>query len=444
MNSTPMLLQLSSFATLSRTRCAGAAADATLMWRRILTLALVAAAAAVATSTGMGPGTARAGVFEQIGKEVNEIFERASPSIIKVRSEGALTLAGSGFFIDDKGTILTADAILGANSIVTVDYKGARMRAEVLGRDRRSGMAMLRIEAAGTPALSFAKSPNIGPGIAVVIIGYPLNMSVAPCFGFMSGADYQYMGRTFATSHLRAAVPILPGQVGGPMLDTHGEVIGMVITAIGDGKGVYVLPSAAMTKIVSDFQHFKEARHAWVGVGVMEKKGGDGRPRIAISHLYDNTPALTSGLKPGDEVLRINARTILSAGDVLDASFYCQVGQPITVTVLREGKEITVEFTAEARPTSMPAVALGIAPQPQSAPLPPGPASTNGAAGIETTPEGTTLPAPGTSPGASPGASSATVPPGTPGAGSAPIPQATLGEGGTIPISSTTNAAETK
>ncbi|PTY06836.1 hypothetical protein DB346_00860 [Verrucomicrobia bacterium LW23] len=401
---------------------------------------LMALLAGGASLSLLSPATAAAGVFEEIGKEVNEIYQRTRPGILKVRSEGMVTLAGSGFFIDDKGTILTADAILGANQVITVDYNGVRMQAQVLGRDRRSGIAMLRIDAQNTPALTFGKAADLGPGRAVIIIGYPLNMAAAPSFGFISGVDFRYMNRIFATSHIRAAVPIMAGQVGGPMLNTSGEVVGMVITAIDDGRGVYALPSEAMTKMVGDFRQFKEGRHGWVGVGVVERKGEDGRSHISISHLYDGTPALTSGLKPGDEVLRINNRPISTAGDVLDASFFSQVGQDITVIVSREGKEVTCQFTVEARPTAMPAVAAGT-------PAPGG--STPAPASQEAVPGESSTPAP---PGEGSGSQNSrpqTGPTGRIATGpDAPAAPATGGttDGGVMPISGngSTNAAPEK
>lgn len=298
-------------------------------------------------------------VFDAIGQEVNNIFEKTRPAIVRVRSEGdELTMSGTGFFIDDKGTVLTAAPILGENVVASVEVNGTWVSAKILGRDLRSGVAVLQIPQSATPFVTLGASAQLKSGLAVVAIGYPRNLPVAPSFGFVSGFDFRYLDRYFPTTHIRASIPITPGQVGGPLLNTKGDVVGLLVTAIDEGRSVYALPIEAAVKVIADFKKYGVARHGWVGVGVKEVDNGHaGLRAVEITQLFGDTPAAQSGLEPGDKVIKIGARPITCPADVLDASFYSQVGQETNVTVLRDGKTLVYKFVVQERPTAMPTVA---------------------------------------------------------------------------------------
>lgn len=300
-----------------------------------------------------------ASVFDAIGEEVSSIYEKSRPAIIRVRSEGPeLTMAGTGFFIDDKGTVLTAAPILGDNVVASVEVNGNWMSAKILGRDSRSGVAVLQIAQGMTPYLSFGNSSQLKSGLAVMAIGFPRNLPAAPTFGFVSGFDFRYLDRYFPTTHIRASVPIAPGQVGGPLLNTKGEVVGLLVTAIDEGRSVYALPIEAASKIIDDFKKNGMARHGWVGVGVEEVEDNHSGVRaVKISQLFEDTPAYLSGLSLGDVVIKIGNRPISCPADVMDASFFSQVGQETSVTVQRDGKQLVYKFVVQERPSAMPTVA---------------------------------------------------------------------------------------
>jgi serine protease Do len=313
------------------------------------------------------PGCSRsANVFDAIGEEVNSIYEKSLPSIVRVRSEGPeLTMAGTGFFIDDKGTVLTAAPILGDNVVASVDVNGTWLNAKILGRDTRSGVALLQIAQGMTPYLNFGNSAQLKSGLAVMAIGFPRNLPAAPTFGFVSGFDFRYLDRYFPTTHIRANVPIAPGQVGGPLLNTKGDVVGLLVTAIDEGRSVYALPIEAAAKIIADFKKNGVAKHGWVGVGVeVIADSHDGARGVKISQLFEDTPAYLSGLELGDVVTKIGARSISCPADVMDASFFSQVGQETNVTVVRDGKQLVYKFIVQERPSAMPTVAQKHRPQP--------------------------------------------------------------------------------
>lgn len=315
---------------------------------------------ATANSTPLTPSVPNApmpaggGVFDQIAAEVSGVYEQAAPTVVRLRAvDGAEQLAGTGFFIDGQGTILTAYAVVGQADSVTVEVNGRTFSAKILGRDPRSGVAVLKIPATQTPHLALGEGMRLRPASAVVSVAFPYDLKAEPTFGFVAGFDVKYLTRFFATTHLRANLPIKPGQIGGPLLDSQGKVVGVLMLEIDEGKACYALPIEAASKVAADIQKYGEPRHGWMGVGVMPDRSRPERGApVFVDRLYKGTPAEKSGLKMGDEVISIGGRSVREPSDILDAAFFSEVGGKVPVKVKRDGKEQIFTITVSARPDS--------------------------------------------------------------------------------------------
>jgi serine protease Do len=290
--------------------------------------------------------------FQAIGEEVNSIFEKARPAVVQVEAgDNGFVLGGTGFFIDDQGTVLTSSSIIGSNTSVRVTVNGLPLDAHIIGNDPRSGLAMLRVSDPGCPFLTLGHSTDLKTGYSVLTVGYPLNLPVSPSQGLVSGFDVRYLNRFFCTTHIHANVPISPGQVGGPLLNSHGEVVGLVVPSPDDGRSIYALPVEAIEKIMSDFAQYGRARHGWVGVTVVEVPDTDHDGRtVRVLEAVPGTPASKSGIRPGDTVMRIDSREVYRPADVLDASFFSDVGGTMNVVVRRNEKLLTYSFAVIERP----------------------------------------------------------------------------------------------
>ena len=294
------------------------------------------------------------GVFDRIAAEVSGVYEQAAPTVVRLKAtDGPEQLAGTGFFIDGQGTILTAYAVVGQASDVSVEVNGRTFPAKILGRDPRSGVAVLKINANQTPHLQFGEGMRLRPASAVVSVAFPYDLKAEPTFGFVAGFDVKYLTRFFATTHLRANLPIKPGQIGGPLLDSQGKVVGVLMLEIDEGKACYALPVEAAAKVAGDIQKYGEPRHGWMGVGVMPDRSRPERGApVFVDRLYKGTPAEKSGLKAGDEVISIGDRPVREPSDILDAAFFSEVGGKVPVKVKRDGKEQIFTITVSARPDS--------------------------------------------------------------------------------------------
>ena len=336
-------------------------------WRSKGALCLLFAAIPLA-SLVLSPDVVRASdAFQLTGDEASAVFDKAKAAVVQVRSgDKGLVSAGSGFFIDDQGTVLTSSSIVGDNTSARVVINGVEMDAKILGNDARSGLTMLQIAYGASPALPLAHASNLQTGDGVVAIGYPMNLPVASSQGPVCGFDASYLARLdastapkgsvaalerFATTHIHANVAISPGQIGGPLLNSHGEVIGLVATSPDAGRSIYALPVEAIAKVMSDFSQYGRARYGWVGVNVMEEHDAarDGRT-VRVVQVMPGAPASESGVAVGDTLMRIDAREIYRPADVLDASFFSQIGSTMKVVVRRDDKLFTYSFGVIERP----------------------------------------------------------------------------------------------
>jgi serine protease Do len=355
-------------------------------------MGLVLAAIPLA-SVAIVPGVAAASdAFQLSGDEASAVFDKAKAAVVQVRAgDKGLVNAGSGFFIDDQGTVLTSSSIVGDNTSARVVINGVEMDAKILGNDSRSGLTMLQIAYGASPALPLAHASNLQTGDGVVALGYPMNLPVASSQGPVCGFDASYLTRLdsslsskdsvaalerFATTHIHANITISPGQVGGPLLNSHGEVVGLIATSPDDGRSIYALPVEAIAKVLSDFNQYGRARYGWVGVNVMEVHDASHDDRtVRVVQVMPGAPASESGIRAGDTVMRIDSREVYRPSDVLDASFFSQVGSTMNVVVRRDDKLFNYSFAVIERPenptapvTGHPATANHIADSPEKSP----------------------------------------------------------------------------
>src|ERR1700720_3962225 len=218
-----------------------------------------------------------------ISREVKDVFERAAKAVVKIHATDRMgALSGTGFFIDPTGTLYTAYSVGGEADNVSVEFKGKKYPARQLLADLRSGIAILKIDAA-TPTLPIGKSEELEIATPVVAIGYPLDLSETPCFGMIGGFDRKCLGGYFPTTHLRVNLPPQRGEGGAPLLNLKGEVVGILLYSLENNSSCYALPIDAAEKIRSDLARFGEARHGWIGARVKEAANAVGGSRAETS-----------------------------------------------------------------------------------------------------------------------------------------------------------------
>jgi serine protease Do len=292
-----------------------------------------------------------------ISREVKSIFERCGKAVVKIHAvDEHSELSGTGFFIDPAGTIYTSYSVGGEADNFTVQFEGKKYRATQLMADLRSGIALLKVDAA-TPFLPIGKSAGLGLATPVVAVGYPLDLPESPSFGMVAGFDRKYLGRYFSTTHLRVNLPTQRGEAGAPLLNFQGQVVGILVSSVEGGSACYALPIDAAEKIRRDYIRFGDARHGWMGIDVQEAENSAAGSSAEMTKIQENAPAAGSGLQAGDILLQVGNTPVHEPEDVIDASFFLTAGDPVPITVMRGNEKLT--FTIQAGSTKPEAMALG-------------------------------------------------------------------------------------
>jgi S1-C subfamily serine protease len=308
--------------------------------------------AAVCCSSASRAFAAEEQSASSISRQVKDIFARCAKAVVKIHAIDPYgKLCGTGFFVDPTGTLCTAYSVGGEADNFTVEFNGKKLPARQIVADVRSGLAMLKIDGV-TPALPIGKSDELEVATPVVTIGYPLDLGETPNFGMIAGFDHKYLGRYFSTTHLRVNATTQRGEMGAPLLNLKGEVVGIVVSGLENGSSCYAVPIEAAEKIRSDFVRFGEVRHGWIGVNVTEAQASVEGSRAEITDISTTTQANDSGLRPGDILLQVGKVKVREPEDVLDASFFLTAGDVVPITVARNGEKLTLEVQADFHPAS--------------------------------------------------------------------------------------------
>ena len=297
-------------------------------------------------------------IFKAISGEVESIFSKCKDAVVRVEGTDLFgPTEGTGLFIDPAGTIYTQYSVAGQSWNLTVEFAGKRYPAQCLVADPRSGTTILKIDASQTPFLPIGRSSNLRIASPIVVIGYPMDLPVTPTFGLIGGFDQRIFGRYLPTTHIRASVPVQPGEQGAPLLNAKGEVVGILAGQLDYGAVCLGLPIQAAEKVRSDYLRFSDVHPGWLGVIAEPAAGDEDGGSVTVTQVAGDSPAAKCGLKEGDVLTRLGDTPIRRFADLRDASFFLSADQKVSIVVRRGDEQITLEAQADDPPDSRPAVA---------------------------------------------------------------------------------------
>jgi serine protease Do len=294
-------------------------------------------------------------IFQAISGEVSSIFSKCKDAVVRVEATDLYGVhEGTGFFIDPAGTIYTQYSVAGRSWDLTVKFADKKYPAQCLVADRRSGTTILKIDASQTPFLPIGRSAELRIASPIVVIGYPMDLPVTPSFGLVGGFDQRIFGRYLPTTHIRASVPVEPGEEGAPLLNAKGEVVGILSAQLDYGAVCLGLPIQAAEKIRSDYLRYSGVRPGWLGVVAEPINGDEDQGTVTVTQVAEDGPAAKSGLKEGDVLIRLGGTPIHRFADLRDASFFLSADQKVPIVVKRGDETLTLEAQAGDPPDTRP------------------------------------------------------------------------------------------
>ena len=324
-----------------------------------------------------GPAPLKAAKGNLAPTRVGQIYAKASKGVVSVAArEGSGTSTGTGFVIDDRGTIVTNAHVVGEVGTAQVRFgdQGRTIDAPVLGRDASSDLAVLRVDPSQTGRLyplKLADSGKVKIGDNVVAIGNPFGLDRTATAGIVSG-----LGRHIAAPNgfdidevIQTDAPINPGNSGGPLLDARARVIGVnsqIETGPGLGRGNvgigFAVPSNAVRDVVPRLAQGKKILHAYLGIetstvpeGVYTARGLSPDEGVYVQNTRGGGPADRAGIRTGDVVVNVAGRRVSEPADLSQAIQARQPGDTIRVEVVHgDGTREEVPVKLGRRPTRTP------------------------------------------------------------------------------------------
>ena len=256
---------------------------------------------------------------------------------------------GSGVIISPDGYIVTNNHVIKDASELEVTLSNNQTyKAELIGTDPNSDVAVLKIEAENLPYLIFGDSDSIELGEWVLAIGNPYNLGTTVTAGIVSAKGRDLKGNKHIDNFIQTDAVVNPGNSGGALVDERGELIG-INTMIFSMNGSYIgysfaIPSNIVRKIVDDILEFGSIQKGVLGIkgaelnGEMAKKLGINQTEgVYIYDIESNTGADRAGLKTGDIIIRINNVKVSSMADLMGYLKTKRPGDEIEVTIIRDG-----------------------------------------------------------------------------------------------------------
>jgi len=277
---------------------------------------------------------------------------------------------GSGFIISPDGYILTNAHVVDSANEVTVRLTDKReFKAKVVGVDRRTDVALIKISASGLPTVKIGNSSRVKVGEWVAAIGSPFGFENSVTAGIVSAKSRALPDENFVP-FLQTDVAINPGNSGGPLFNMAGEVIGInsqIYSRTGGYMGLsFAIPIEVAMKVKDDLQQYGKVSRGRLGVAVqpLSKQLADSfglkdTQGALVNRVERASPAEKAGVAPGDVILAVNDSAIEQPADLVRAIGNARPGQSITLKLWRRGatRELGVKL-AEMTPEKSAAATI--------------------------------------------------------------------------------------
>ena len=290
------------------------------------------------------------------GDEGNNPFEQFFHGFPMPKPHGIQHAQGSGFLISSDGILLTNAHVVEGAKEVTVKLSDHReYKAKVLGSDRSSDIAVLKIDAHDLPFVTLGNSDQLGVGDYVLAIGEPFGLEETATAGIVSAKGRSLPGDGYVP-FIQTDAAVNPGNSGGPLFDAGGAVVGInaqIYSNSGGFQGVsFAIPINLAVQVKDQIVKTGKVTHARLGVEVQtlnqslaesfKLKTPNG---ALVANVVPDSPAAQAGIKVGDVILELNGSPILDAGQLSQRVGVATPGDKVTLEIWRDGKTMSLTAT---------------------------------------------------------------------------------------------------
>jgi serine protease Do len=264
---------------------------------------------------------------------------------------------GSGFVIDASGLIVTNNHVIEDADEITANFSdGKSLVAEVIGKDEKTDLALLKVTADHPlTALRFGNSDSLRVGDWVMAIGNPFGLGGTVTVGIVSARNRDINAGPY-DNFIQTDASINRGNSGGPLFNMDGEVVGIntaIISPTGGSIGIgFAVPAETAVGVIDQLRQFGETRRGWLGVRIQEvtEEIADGlameTPHGAlVAGVTEDGPAAEAGIEPGDVIVLFDGKSVGTMNELPRLVAAEPIGKQVQVVLLRKGEEQTLSVT---------------------------------------------------------------------------------------------------
>lgn len=332
----------------------------------------VLAAAFSAGRVTAPPPTDPLDVARDLSKAYHQLTENVGEAVVQVktystsRSRRRSLQDGSGVMVRSDGVLVTNNHVVAsADAIEVLLTNGRILDAKVLGTDPDTDIAVLKVDAKGLVFAPLDADAQADVGEIVLAMGNPMGLGHTVTAGIVSGLGRTDLNIAFYEDFIQTDAAINPGNSGGPLINLHGEVIGINtatgLASNGDDGIAFAIPSRMVRRVVDDILEHGKVRRGFLGVRTYRSwdanrrittargKGYRGVSEMVISTVESDTPAEDAGLKVGDIILEIHGSRVTDQKSFRTAIADTPPDEPAKMKVWRDGKELRLDVTMKLR-----------------------------------------------------------------------------------------------
>ncbi len=270
----------------------------------------------------------------------------------RTRKEQSL---GSGVIVSPDGYILTANHVIAGADEVKVSLPGSKTEypAKIIGKDRATDVAVLKIEAKNLPSITLADSDQLEIGDVVLAIGNPFGIGQTVTKGIVSALGRSGLGFNGYEDFIQTDAAINPGNSGGALVDTDGRLVGIntaIISPSGGNNGIgFAVPINMARNILERLASGGTITRGYLGIipqdldaGLAQQFNLPGQNGALVGDVLPNTPAAKAGMKSGDVILSVNDKPVADAHGLQLTISQLLPGTPARLKIIRDGKTKTL------------------------------------------------------------------------------------------------------
>ena len=269
---------------------------------------------------------------------------------------------GSGVIVNAQGYVLTNNHVIqGANEIEILLHDGRTAAATIVGTDPESDIAVLKIELPNVPSIVFGYSDSLRVGDIVLAIGNPFGVGQTVTSGIVSATERSHLGLSTFENFIQTDAAINPGNSGGALINAYGQLVGIntaIFSRSGGSQGIgFAIPVSLAKGVLKEIIEYGRALRGWLGVEIQdlnpslaESFGLSNVSGALVAGIQPDGPADASGLVVGDVITHIDGKEISDSRSLMNAVTGNPPGAKIKLTVIRQGRHMTVTTTVGERP----------------------------------------------------------------------------------------------